>query len=493
MAEQKKKIPGSATPADALNALMAAAREKDARWQDGKTFSMVFYPGEEAAKVQEAAYSAFFFENGLNPSAFPSLRKFETEVVAMSADLVHGDSEVVGNMTSGGTESILCAVKAAREWAMEKKGRGATGKEEVERKVFQPEMIIPLSAHPAFDKAANYFGIKIHHAPLRDDYRVDVEEVRKLVNENTILLVGSAPAYPHGVIDPIEELGKLALKKNILLHVDCCVGGYILPFVEKLGYPLPKFDFRVAGVTSLSMDLHKYGYVTKGASVILYKNSDIRKKQYFVYTGWPGGIYASPSVVGSRGGGAVAAAWAVLHFLGMEGYLKMAKAVMEATEKVKTRVAQIPDIHLVGNPDACVLAVTADKLDIFGIGDELTLKGWHIDRQQNPASLHLTISYGNTPHIDNFLDDLEAAVRKMRKPSLHKFTAKATIGLVKGASKFLPKKTMSRITSKFGTQKKKKGIPARSAAMYGMMAVLPNKGDIREIILNMLDGLNKMD
>ncbi len=486
MSEQKKKIPQTGEMVDALKSAMQDARQKDARWQDGKTFSMVFYPGEEVAKIQEDAYRQFFFENGLNPSAFPSLRKFETEVVAMSADLAHGDGEVAGNMTSGGTESILCAVKAAKEWGLEKWNEA--GRTEVR----QPEMIIPLSAHPAFDKAANYFGIKIHHAPLRHDYRVNVEEVRKLINENTVLIVGSAPAYPHGVIDPIEDLGKLALEKNVLLHVDACVGGYILPFVEKLGYPLPRFDFRAQGVTSMSMDLHKYGYITKGASVVLYKNSDIRKKQYFVYTGWPGGIYASPSVSGSRGGGAIAAAWATMNFLGIEGYLKMAKAVMDATDKIKQRVKEIEGIHLVGNPDACVFAITSDKLDIFGIGDELTLKGWHIDRQQNPASLHFTISYGNTAHIDTFLTDLESAVKKMRKPSIHKLAAKATIGLVKGASKILSPKAMSRITSKFGRQKKK-GIPQRSAAMYGMMAALPNKGDIRKIIVNMLDGLNKMD
>ncbi|MDZ4846546.1 MAG: aspartate aminotransferase family protein [Chitinophagales bacterium] len=491
MSEQKKKFPQAGDTVDALKNAMREARQKDARWQDGKTFSMVFYPGEEVAKIQEDAYRQFFFENGLNPSAFPSLRKFETEVVAMSADLVHGDGDVAGNMTSGGTESILCAVKAAKEWWLEKSADVILSLSK-DGAGFQPEMIIPLSAHPAFDKAANYFGIKIHHAPLRDDYRVDVEEVKKLVNANTVLIVGSAPAYPHGVIDPIEDLAKLALEKNVLLHVDACVGGYILPFVERLGYPLPKFDFRVAGVTSMSMDLHKYGYITKGASVVLYRNSDIRKKQYFVYIGWPGGIYASPSVSGSRGGGAIAAAWATMNFLGIEGYLKMAKAVMDATDKIKERVNEIEGIHLVGNPDACVFAITSDKLDIFGIGDELTLKGWHIDRQQNPGSLHFTISYGNTAHIDTFLTDLEAAVKKMRKPSIHQLTAKATIGLVKGASKVLSPKAMSRITSKFGRQKKK-GIPQRSAAMYGMMAALPNKGDIREIIVNMLDGLNKMD
>lgn len=492
MSEQKKKLPQTGLSRETLNSAMQAARSKDVRWQDGKTFSMVFYPGEDVARVQEEAYRAFFFENGLNPSVFPSLRKFETEVVAMSADLMHGDGEVVGNMTSGGTESILCAVKAAKEWALDKRSSTTVAGREYSRHSGEAEMIVPLSAHPAFDKAASYFGIKIHHAPLRDDFRVNVEEVRNLINENTILIAGSAPAYPHGVIDPIEELGRLAVEKDVLLHVDACVGGYILPFVEKLGYPLPQYDFRVPGVTSLSMDLHKYGYVTKGASVILYRNPELRKKQYFVYTGWPGGIYASPSVAGSRGGGAVAASWATLHYLGMEGYLKMAKTVMDACDQIKERISKMDGIHIISNPDACLLAITSANLDIFSIADELTLKGWHIDRQQNPASLHLTVSYGNTPHIDAFLDDLEAAVRKMRRPNFHRFTSRATVKLVRTASRVLSPRTMSRITSRFG-KRKRKGLPKRTAAMYGMMAVLPNKGDIRQIITDMLDGLNRMD
>ncbi len=490
MTEQKKKFPLSPTTHESLKKMMDEASRKDARWQDGKTFSLVFYPGEEAAQVQEEAYLRFFFENGLNPSTFPSLRRFETEVVAISADLLHGDGNVVGNMTSGGTESILCAIRAAKEFALEKHGLAQSP--DRERLPFLPEMIVPLSAHPAFDKAANYFGIKLHHAPLRNDFRVDVEAVKNLINENTILIVGSAPAYPHGVVDPIEELGQLALEKELPLHVDACVGGYILPFVDQLGYPIPKFDFRVPGVTSMSMDLHKYGYVTKGASVVLYRNSDLRKKQYFIYMGWPGGIYASPSIAGSRSGGVIASAWAMLHFMGNEGYLKMAKAVMEAADKIQQRVEKIDGIHIVGKPDACVLAIGADKLDIYGIGDELSIKGWHIDRQQNPASLHFTISYGNTPHIDTFLEDLETAVRKMRKLSFHKISSRLTVGLVRRASKILSPRAMSRITSKFGKQKKK-GLPKRSAAMYGMMAVLPNKGDLNEIIRNMLDGLNRMD
>lgn len=480
MNEQKIKFPGKGTDKGTIFSEMRASTENDVKWRDGKAFSMVFYPGKEVAKIQEEAYESFFFENGLNPTAFPSLRKFETEVVSMSADLVNGDSEVVGNMTSGGTESILCAVKAARD-----KGLG-------ENPDIKPELIVPLSAHPAFDKAGHYFGVKVIHAPLREDKRVDVVEVKKLINENTIMLVGSAPAYPHGVIDPIEELGQVALKNNLLLHVDSCVGGYILPFVERLGYDVPKFDFRVPGVTSMSMDLHKYAYVTKGASVILYKNSELRKKQYFVYTGWPGGIYASPSISGSRSGGVVAAAWATLRYLGEEGYLQMAKASMRAADKLKNFANETDGIHIISNPEATVMAIGSDEYNILNIGDELSLKGWHIDRQQNPSSLHITISYENAKHIDAFLEDLQAAVKKAKRFTLHKLSAKATVGAIKGASKVLSENAMSKLT-KIMSKLKKSGLPKRTAAMYGMMGALPNKGDLDQIILNMLDGLNRVE
>ena len=480
MTKQKVNMPKAGKRRDELFAEMAESKLQDVKWRDGKAFSMVFYPGDEVAQVQEEAYNNFFFENGLNPTAFPSLRKFETEVVAMSADLMHGSGEVVGNMTSGGTESILCAVKAARENAFEKNPG------------IKPEMIVPLSAHPAFDKAGHYFGIKVIHAPLREDLRVDVEAVEKLINENTIMIMGSAPAYPQGVIDPIEDLGKVAIKHNVLFHVDACVGGYILPFVEKLGYPIPKFDFRVPGVTSMSMDLHKYGYVTKGASVVLYKNSELRMKQYFVYTGWPGGIYASPTVAGSRSSGVIAAAWATLNFLGEEGYLNMARTVMDAVQKIKERLSEMDGVHIISNPDATVLSIGSDEYNIYNIGDELSLKGWHIDRQVGPDSLHFTISYENTQYIDLLLDDMEDAVTKMKRPSIHKLASKATSKVVKGASKILSENAMSRLVEKV-SKMGKTGLPKRTAAMYGMMAAIPNKGDVSQIILNMLDGLNKID
>ncbi len=284
-------FPLEGKPKDALLRAMAEARDRDAHWRAGKAFSLVYYADEEILDLLKAAYTMFFSENGLNPTAFPSLRKFETELVGMTASLLGGDAEVCGNMTAGGTDSILAAVKAARDW-----GRALAPRNTA------PEMILPVTAHPAFDKAAHYFGVRAVHVPVRADFRADVDAVRAAINERTILIVGSAPSYPQGVVDPIPELAQAAQEHGLLCHVDACVGGFVLPFARKLGYPVPPFDFSVPGVTSMSADLHKYGYAAKGASVVLYRNAALRRHQFFVATGWPGGIYASPDARGDATG-----------------------------------------------------------------------------------------------------------------------------------------------------------------------------------------------
>jgi sphinganine-1-phosphate aldolase len=290
---------------------------EDKDWRNGKVWSLVYHMNDDHSDFMKTAYTSYFSENGLNPVAFKSLKRMEHEVIRMSLGLLNGDAKSVGNMTSGGTGSITIALLCYREYFLSKRKliRGI-------HSVIQPEMILPASAHPAFRKAAHYFGIKVVKAPLDKNYRVDVKKVKKLINFNTMLIVGSAPCYPYGVIDPIEDLGKLAKSKNIPLHVDACVGGFFLPFVEALGYPIPPFDFRVEGVTSISADIHKYGYAAKGASVILYRSMDIMKHQFFIDDDWCGGIYISPSLQGTKPGGAIAAAWAALRSVGMDGYKK---------------------------------------------------------------------------------------------------------------------------------------------------------------------------
>ncbi len=263
------KMPESGVDKSSLFNKMSEVRDNDIKWKEGKAFSLVFNGGEEITEIIKEAYTMFFSENGLNPSAFPSLKKFENEVVQMTANLLNG-VESAGNMTSGGTESILMAIKTAREWARANKPE-----------IKEPELIMPKSAHPAFNKGGHYFGVKIITIPTKSDYRADVEAMEKAITKNTIMLVGSAPSYPQGVIDPIEDIAALAKKNNLLMHVDACVGGVVLPFYKKLGADIPSFDFSVDGVTSMSVDLHKYGYAAKGASVVLYKNKTLRRYQFY--------------------------------------------------------------------------------------------------------------------------------------------------------------------------------------------------------------------
>ncbi|MBT6325173.1 MAG: aspartate aminotransferase family protein, partial [Bdellovibrionales bacterium] len=334
------KLPEHGMDKDKLFDYMEEQKVNDTSWRDGKTFCLVYDGGPEISEVIKTAYTMFMSENGLNPSAFPSLRKFENDIVSMCAHHLNGDKNVSGSMTSGGTESILLANKTAREWA--KKNRP---------EITKPQIVMPITAHPAFNKAAYYFGLEVITTPVSDDYRADIKAMKNAITDQTIMLVGSAPNYPFGVIDPIEEIAKMAQEKNILCHVDCCIGGILLPLFKKLGKELPNFDFTVPGVTSISVDLHKYAYAAKGASVVLYKNKDLRQHQFFATTNWPGGMYGSPTMTGTRPGGAIAAAWAIMNYLGETGYLKLAKTIKDTTEEFTKRIKSTPGIEVATAPD----------------------------------------------------------------------------------------------------------------------------------------------
>ena len=380
---------------------MRTLRDEDIKWHDNRAFSLVFHKSDEHGQFLKDAHNMFSEGNGLNPMAFASLRTFEHEVVRMAADLLNGGDNAVGAMTSGGTESIMLAVKTYRDRA---------------RKLMpwikKPEIVLPVSAHVAFTKAGKYFDVAMIPAPLSKDYRVDVRAVRRLITPNTIALVGSAPDCPSGVIDPIQDLASLAERHGIGMHVDCCIGGFILPFLEELGYAIPPFDFRIPGVTSISADLHKYGYAAKGASTILYRSMDYMRYQFYVSVDWPGGIYASPTLPGTRPGGTIAAAWATLKSMGREGYLANAKIVMETTRRFIEGITAIPGLEVLGNPPASVFAYTTTNPDLncYAIADFMADKGWHIDRQQKPASIHLMINPGHAQIVDEYLSDLKAAV-----------------------------------------------------------------------------------
>ena len=355
-----------------------------------------------------------------------------------------------------------------------------------------PEVVLPSTAHPAFDKAAHYFGLKLLRVPVSGDFRADVEAMRRAITYDTVLVVGSAPSYPHGVVDPIAKLAKLAQERKILCHVDACVGGMMLPFVRKLGYPVPDWDFRVPGVTSISVDLHKYGYAAKGASVILYRDKALRRHQLFASTDWPGGIYASPTMTGTRPGGAIAAAWAVLNFLGEEGYLRIADTVMRTAIRLRDGINALDGLRVVSTPEMSVMAIASDKDNIYEIGDEMSVRGWHLDRQQFPPTLHLTVNYAHAGVADRFLSDLAQSVIVARKPSMRRTTNTLALKAAQSAAKALPGGLLSRLTASasalFGGED---GLPERSAAMYGMMGTLPNRGDLHELVLDLLEGFTE--
>ena len=481
MPTSRTQLPSHGLSKDTILSEMQAARDHDVQWRNGQVFSLVFSAGDEVNDVAKTAYTTFFSENGLNPTAFPSLRKFETEVVAMVAGLVGGDGATAGNMTTGGTESLLMAMLDAREWGRAHKP-----------KVHMPEVVLPSTAHPAFDKAAHYFGLKLLRVPVRGDFRADVDAMRRAITSDTVLVVGSAPSYPHGVVDPIAKLAKLAQEREILCHVDACVGGMMLPFVRKLGYPVPDWDFRVPGVTSISVDLHKYGYAAKGASVILYRDKALRRHQLFASTDWPGGIYASPTMTGTRPGGAIAAAWAVLNFLGEEGYLRIADTVMRTAVRLRDGINALDGLRVVSTPEMSVMAIASDKDNIYEIGDEMSVRGWHLDRQQFPPTLHLTVNYAHAGVADRFLSDLAQSVIAARKPSMRRTTNTLALKAAQSAAKALPGGLLSRLTASasalFGGED---GLPERSAAMYGMMGTLPNRGDLHELVLDLLEGFTE--
>ncbi|MDP2778078.1 MAG: aspartate aminotransferase family protein, partial [Anaerolineales bacterium] len=430
-------------------------------------FSLVYHAGKDVDDLLKEASLLFFSENGLNPSAFPSLRKFETEITTMIASLLGGDDNTAGTVTSGGTESLLMAVKTARDWARKNRPE-----------IKQPEMILPITGHPAFEKAAEYFGVKALHIPVRADYRADVDSARQAVTANTILMIGSAPAYPHGVVDPIRELAAIAQEHGILFHTDACVGGFMLPFVRKLGYSVPDFDLSVPGVTSISADLHKYAYAAKGASVILYKTAELRRHQMFVYTDWPGGIYPSPAMGGTRSGAPIAAAWAVLNYLGESGYLEMTDQVMKAARRLQAGVNATPGLKVISNPEMSVFAIGSDVLDVYSLADELTKRNWHLDRQQFHPTLHMTVQFGHINVVDEFLSDLTDASNAVLKPSFEKTANAWLIKLANFLVRILPETWVTRLMDKASSLLGGGGgLPGKMAPMYGLIGSLPNRGD----------------
>ena len=474
-----KTIPKEGIQQNEIYEAWKSYTKDDMNWKDGKFFGYVYYPGDEYYKIIKEAYAQFSVTNALNPAVFSSLRNMEIDIVRMAANLLHGDENVSGSLTSGGTESIFMAVKAAKEWAKNNK------------QTHNPLMLIAETAHPAFCKAADTIELNYKQIPVDSNFQLDVEALKKNMTEDVALIVASAPSYPQGMIDPIEEVAKIAKQHHCLMHVDACVGGFIFPFLKMEGVAIPKFDFEVDGVTSISADLHKYGYGAKGASVVLYKNSNLRKGQFYIKTDWSGGIYGSPSFMGTRGGGPIAAAWTALHHIGENGYRRMARETYEETIFIKNKIKEeIPEIKILGNPIATLFAIASDKIDMFEVADELSELGWTINRQQLPTSLHIVLNYIHVGKGELFINDLKIAVKIAKQFSLLHLKNNLQLQAVKGLKKILNEKQFSTLTQKFSGGSDSGG---RKAAMYGMMAELSGSGSLNDLVVDYLDKLYQAD
>ncbi|HEY6797813.1 MAG TPA: aminotransferase class V-fold PLP-dependent enzyme [Kineosporiaceae bacterium] len=406
--ETIRRLPTLGRPAqDVLDELTWMAEAEDEQGHRGQVSGSLYHGGAEHYAVLHQAFAAFAHANVLQRDMYPSATKFEAEIVAMTTGMLHGDAapDVCGVLTGGGSESLITQVLTYRDHARQERG------------VTDPELIVPETAHCALDKAGHYFGVRIVRAPLSDDLSVDVGWVADHVSRNTIALFGSAGSYPHGVIDPIAELGEIAQRHGIGLHVDGCLGGFILPWAARLGYDVPDFDFVVPGVTSISADTHKYGYGLKGASVLLYRTRELRRHQYFATGDWQGGLYISPGMAGSRSGGLIASTWAAMVTLGEDGYLAAAREILAAADRIRTGVEATDGLRLLGrSPFLVAFASTDDDLDIFCVNDELIARGWRLNGLQRPAGLRFCVALPNAaPGVtDRFVADLAASVSAAR-------------------------------------------------------------------------------
>lgn len=388
-------FPEEGTATDDLLAEIDEVRRGDIDWRSGRAFSLVYHHREaELERLQHAVADRFLHENALNPFAYRTLPRMEQEIVLMAGDLL-GGAPGAGSVTSGGTESIFLAVQVARDDA---RARG----------IAEPELLTATTAHPAFAKAAKYLDITHRRLDVGADLRLHGDTVAAAIDERTGLVVASAPCYPYGVIDHVADVAAAAAERGVLCHVDACLGGWLLPFWARLGEPVPPWDLRVPGVTSLSADVHKYGYAFKGASTVLYASRDLYRHQVFLYDGWPGGLYGSSTTAGTRPGPPIAGAWAAIRHLGAEGYLRLAEVVRYTTRRFQAGIAAIDGVAVTGDPDLSVFEFSSPTFDIGGIADVMDDRGWNLDRQQ--GGLHVMVSPGHAEVVDDFLTDLADAV-----------------------------------------------------------------------------------
>ena len=441
--ESFRKVPAEPVDRALILREIAEMAHKEGAQGDTGTVSGSLYCGDhDHYGFLGEVFNLFSHANVLQRDMYPSATKFEAEIIAMTSDLLHGPG--VGVVTSGGSESLITALYSYREHARETRG------------VTRPNVVMPKTAHVALDKGAHWMGIEVRHAPLTDAYVADVDAMAALIDDRTIALVGSAANYAHGLIDPIEEIAALAQSHGIGMHVDGCLGGWLLPWVEKLGYTVPLWDFRVPGVTSISADTHKYGYALKGSSVLLYRSKDLRKNQYFTYPDWPGGLYLSPGLAGSRSGGIIASTYAAILATGESGYLSAADGIMKTataiTEGIRT---QVPELEVIGDPTFLVAFKSVGDLDIYLVNDSLKDQGWRMNSLQLPPALHFCITRPNTQEgtAERFVEALKLAVAHAHD---------------------------------------RQGEPAKSGAMYGFGGTPQGNATLEVVMAGVLDAMHEV-
>jgi sphinganine-1-phosphate aldolase len=469
------KIPRQGLTRDEVFGELEAFTGQDYDWRNGKCYAYTFDAGKEAEGVAKDAFTRFMSKNALDPTFFPSVLELENRVVAMCASHLGGDADTAGTFTSGGTESIILAVKTARDYFRAKRPD-----------ITAPEMILPVTAHAAFHKAAHYLDVKTVLADVNPDtLRVEANTVRRHITPNTILLVGSASCYAYGTVDPIPDLGQIALDHGLLLHVDGCIGGFLLPFFKEMGADIPDFDLSVPGVTSISMDLHKYAYAPKGASVVLHKNAALRRHQIFACATWTGYTIVNTSVQSTKGAGPMAGAWAVLNFIGRDGYKDIAQNLWDTTARLKEGIRGIPQLRLLGDSDMPLLAFASDTLNVFHIIDAMNAKGWHIQAQlkyeHHSECIHLSVNPSNVEHTEAMLRDLRVVCEQV--------TAKRGSKLATAVSTMFGGLNPDRLNDTLFNKMigmagmEGVGVPEKMADINDIMNVLPPKLSERLLIM----------
>ncbi|KAL4457090.1 hypothetical protein ABPG74_014728 [Tetrahymena malaccensis] len=443
-------LPSNGLQEEEILEIMKERKAFDLDPTKGKCWAYVYDHSHKHTEFVTKAHNLFIHTNALNPMKFISLRNFEIEIVAMTAKMMNGDPfKCVGSVTSGGSESLLLAVKTYRDRL-----------HKINPEITEPELIMCVSGHPAINKASHYYGVKIVYVesdPKTFEMRVD--QIIEKINKNTCCIIASAPSYPHGIVDPIDQISIISERANIPLHVDSAIGGFMLPFIEKLGYKIPQFDFRNNGVTSISADVHKYGYSAKGASVLVFKDSEYRLNQFYSYTGWPGGIYISPTTLGTRGGGPLAGAWASMMVLGQDGFMDVTKKIIDGANYIRDEIRKIEELEILGNPVTTIIAFRVKKnqeINIYHISDALKdINDWQVENQRFPECIHISFMPQHVQIKEQFIIDLKKAINIVKEN---------------------PKKY-----AKEGT-----------AAMYGMMGMVPDEEVLEEFMAHFMDSVYKM-